>query len=164
MKNNHIKSTDKPVNETTQHAANLRILVVDDEPMILQLNSEVLSDAGYDVDSAEDGAAAWDALQLNRYDLLITDHDMPNMSGLELVRKLHAARVTLPVIMASGTMPVEELKRHPWLPIEAKLQKPYTLTELLCAVSNVFSAFEKVPVQFVPMPTWLQPVAVRLHP
>ena len=64
-----------------------RILVVDDDRMICQLNSDVLSAHGYIVDVAEDGADAWDALQFNTYDLMITDNSMPNLSGVELLKK-----------------------------------------------------------------------------
>jgi DNA-binding response OmpR family regulator len=116
-----------------------RILVVDDEPDIRRLNAEVLSDSGYQVDSAKDGAAAWEALQIKSYDLLITDNSMPKMSGVELLRKLHHARIALPVIMISGTMPVEELKREPWLQIHSMLCKPYTLTELLGKVKDILN-------------------------
>jgi DNA-binding response OmpR family regulator len=110
--------------------------VVDDEPLILHLVTLVLNDAGYEVDPAEDGAVAWDMLQLNRYDLLITDHEMPNVSGLKLLEKLHAAGMTLPVIMISGTMPTEELTRHSWLKPVAFLPKPFALEEFLRMVET----------------------------
>jgi DNA-binding response OmpR family regulator len=81
--------------------------VVEDDQLLRQkLNTKtVLVHAGYLVDVAEDGAAAWDALQANRYDLLITDNNMPEMSGMELLKKLRSARMELPVIMATGTCP-----------------------------------------------------------
>ena len=46
-------------------------------------------------------------LQLNGYDLLITDNKMPKVSGVDLLNKLYAARMALPVITVSGTMPTE---------------------------------------------------------
>jgi YesN/AraC family two-component response regulator len=64
------------------------------------------------VDTAEDGEFGWEALQAKNYDLLITDNNMPKVSGLELVKKLRSARMALPVILASGAMP-EELNRLP---------------------------------------------------
>ena len=45
--------------------------------MMLRLNTEVLRCHGYDVDAAGDGAIAWDAIQENNYDLMVTDHSMP---------------------------------------------------------------------------------------
>ena len=117
-----------------------RILVADDSPEIRRLNTEVLTNAGYTVDAAEDGAAAWDLMQFNEYDLLVTDNEMPNLSGIGLLQLLHDARMALPVIMVTGVSPQEQLDRQPWLQIEVMLLKPYTFNELLNAVRNVLHA------------------------
>jgi CheY-like chemotaxis protein len=117
-----------------------RILVVDDEPLIRQLHKEVLSEFGFIVELAENGAAAWDALQLHHYDLMITDNEMPQMTGVELLEKLHAARIALPVILVSGTMPSEELKHPELMCVEATLQKPYAIADLLKTVNKVLVA------------------------
>ena len=111
-----------------------RILVVDDDPVIRQLNAKVLGLFGYQTETAEDGAAAWEALQTSRYDLLITDNSMPKVSGIELLKKLRSARMALPVIMATGTLPAEEFTRSPWLQPVATLLKPFTFAELLGTV------------------------------
>jgi DNA-binding response OmpR family regulator len=117
-----------------------RILVVDDEPELRRLNTEILRHSGYHVDAAEDGAAAWTALQLNRYDLLVTDNDMPKISGVELLKKVHATNMALPVIMATGTIPDEEFERHPVIKPAVTLLKPYTIQEFLSAVRDVLNA------------------------
>lgn len=117
-----------------------RILVVDNEADIRRLNAELLIESGYQVDTAEDGALAWKALQVKNYDLLITDNSMPKVSGVELLRLIHQARIPLPVIMISGTMPLDELKREPWLRIHSMLCKPYTLAELLEKVKDLLNA------------------------
>jgi len=114
-----------------------RILVVDDEAAIRRLVTGTLIDSGYRVDAAEDGADAWEALQVQRYDLLITDNNMPRVTGIELLQKLHATRRALPVIMATGTLPKEEFTRAPWLKPAATLLKPYTLKELRETVKSV---------------------------
>lgn len=117
-----------------------RILVAEDDDDIRRLSIEVLAGSGYKVDAAADGAIAWDTLQLSRYHLLVTDYNMPKMSGVELLLKLHAAGMALPVVMVSGTIPIEKLKRHPWLQIDATLPKPYTPEELLATVKKVLDA------------------------
>ena len=114
-----------------------RILVAEDDDDIRRLNTEALVSSGYKVDAAADGAVAWDTLRFNRYDLLVTDYNMPKMSGIELLKKLRAAHMAVPVIMVSGTIPTEKLKRHPWLQIDATLLKPYTADQLLATVRNV---------------------------
>lgn len=129
-----------------------RILLADDEPAILRLNTEVLVGSGYEVDSAEDGAVAWEILQQNSYHLLITDNDMPKVSGVDLLMKLHAARMIMPVIMATATFPHEELARQPWLQIEATLLKPYSIEELLTTVGNVLRTTDGDGGQLAPPP------------
>jgi DNA-binding NtrC family response regulator len=75
---------------------------------------------------------------------MITDNNMPKVSGIELLKKLQAARMALPVIMATGTVPTEEFARHPWLRPAALLFKPYTAKEMLIAVKQVLSAADSV--------------------
>jgi DNA-binding response OmpR family regulator len=117
-----------------------RILVAEDNRAIRQLNSRILTDSGYEVDAAENGEVAWDSLQLNSYDLLITDNNMPKLSGVDLLQKLFAASMALPVIMMTGITPTEELARQHWLQIEAMLLKPCPIDELLATVRNVLLA------------------------
>ena len=131
-----------------------RILVVDDEPHIRQLSTKVLIHSGYHVDAAADGAAAWEALSADSYDLLITDHNMPKLTGVELLKKLRAARMALPIIMATGTLPKEEFTRYPWLQPAATLLKPYTIAELLGTVKDVLRATDSAPEQLEPLPNW----------
>jgi len=111
--------------------------MVDDEPSICHLNVKTLSDAGYQVDAAEDGTAAWDILQQNNYNLIITDNTMPRMTGIQMIEKMHTAGMVVPVIMASGALPREELLQSPSLQPVATLPKPYTGKELLEMVKKV---------------------------
>jgi DNA-binding response OmpR family regulator len=114
--------------------------MVDDDVAVLQLNARVLLSTGYNVDTAEDGAAAWKALNHHAYDLLITDHQMPRVTGMELIKELRSKDMTLPVILASGVMPTEELAQHPWLRVDATLPKPFTVAEFLDTVEKVLHA------------------------
>jgi two-component system chemotaxis response regulator CheY len=121
-----------------------RILLVDDEPLIRQLYTELLNDPGYELDTAENGAVAWDALQMKGYDLLITDNEMPQVSGVELVKKLQAAHMAVPVIMVSGTMPTAELNRHPELHLAATMPKPFNITEFTDMVKKVLGTVDGI--------------------
>ena len=114
-----------------------RILVAEDDRDIRRFAAQTLVGSGFQVDAAEDGAAAWEALQLNNYDLLITDHNMPKLTGVELVRKLRSARMALPVILATGKLPVEALSQNPSLQLAAMLPKPFSFQELLETVKEV---------------------------
>jgi CheY-like chemotaxis protein len=142
MTENPFKTEGASANSVTQRQPNprARILVVEDDPLIRQLNSSALTECGYHVGVAEDGAAAWAALQLNSYDLMITGDGMPKVSGVDLLKKLHAAHMALPVIMAAGSLPPEEFTRAPWPHPAATLPKPYTLADLLGTVKEVLQA------------------------
>ena len=106
------------------------ILVADDEAVMRQFNTRALVCSGYQVDTAVDGDAAWKALQVVSYGLLITDNQMPKVTGVELLKKCRDERMTLPIILATGTPPVaaESLR------FAAILVKPFTLEELLGTV------------------------------
>ena len=113
-----------------------RLLVVEDDADIREIFSEALMLSGYRVDTAEDGEAGWNALHAvsgDRYDLLITDNSMPKLSGVELVKKLRAERMFLPVILASGSTPMDTAS----LQLAASLRKPFLPDELVQAVQEV---------------------------
>jgi CheY-like chemotaxis protein len=156
MKDNELSQAGGLAGESLQCLPNprQRILVVDDEPDICCLSSEVLIHSGYDVDAAADGAAAWEALQTKAFNLLITDHNMPKVSGVELLKKLRAARIELPVIMTTGTLPTRELALLPQLQPTAVLLKPYTVEELLGTVTKVLRATSSAFGRLEPPPNW----------
>jgi len=156
MRKNKISPAGKLTSASPQFQPNprQRILVAEDDPDVRRLNTEVLASSGYHVDAAEDGAAAWDALQLDNYDLLITDHDMPKVSGIELLKRLHDSSMKVPVIMATGTLPEDQLARHPWLEIKAVLLKPYTFDELLETVRKVLHMTAGNHQEMVPPLNW----------
>jgi two-component system sensor histidine kinase and response regulator WspE len=80
-----------------------RILVVDDSITVRELERQLLVNRGYEVDTAVDGMDGWNALRQGRYDLLISDVDMPRLDGVGLVRKVREdARLRgLPVVIVS---------------------------------------------------------------
>jgi PAS domain S-box-containing protein len=138
MKNSEIRADGKSAITPTQAANNSprRILVVDDDSDIRQLSINVLAASGYEVDAVRDGAAGWEALQAISYDLVITDNKMPKVSGIELIEKLRAARLEVPVIMATGYLPANLFALKPWLKPDATLQRPFSNDELLAAVKK----------------------------
>jgi DNA-binding response OmpR family regulator len=156
MKDNTISQPGEPACTPVQRKLNLpqRILVVDDDISIRQLSTEVLIDSGYEVDAAADGVVAWEALQIKAFNLLITDHNMPRLTGVELVKKLRSARMDLPVILATGRLPTEALAQNPSLQLAAMLPKPFSVDELLETVRVVLRATVSVREQIEPLPDW----------
>lgn len=114
-----------------------RILVVDDDNDTRQLSMDALVDAGDDVESAKDGAAGWEALQVKGYDLVITDNHMPRMTGMEMIAKLRSAHMSVPIILATGTFPANIIAHNPWLKPDASLQMPCSNDDLVATVKKV---------------------------
>jgi DNA-binding response OmpR family regulator len=157
---------DKAVGAPTQGQRNPsnRILFVDDSVAVREASAKVLICSGYQVDVAEDGEAGWKALHATNYDLLITDHNMPKLSGVELVKKLRSAHMKLPVVLASAALPTEELNQNPWLQFAATLLKPFTIDELLQTVKEVLGAANKAGVHAGPCFPVLAEAVIPIEP
>jgi len=138
-----------------------RILLVEDDSAVRQASAMFLVRAGYQVNAVEGSQAAWEALQSRSYDLLITDNQMPEMSGLELVRKLRSAQLALPVIMASGGIDERDLTQNQWLQPATVLPKPFTSAALLKTVAEVLPLAARVP--FRPELSFPEPVDSYNH-
>ena len=115
-----------------------KILIVDDDQGSRDLLSEVLASNGYVVAAVEDGAAARDELARHGdYDIVIADLRMPNGSGLDLFRDLRRGNQQEELILMSSFMTGSEKQQALQLGACALLDKPFRLTQLLDAVSNV---------------------------
>lgn len=88
--------------DTNTQTFNFRILVVDDEPLVLKTAALVLANGGYEVHTSADGFEALTALGRSLPDILISDLSMPNMSGFELLSVVRRRFPQLPVIAISG--------------------------------------------------------------
>jgi two-component system, OmpR family, alkaline phosphatase synthesis response regulator PhoP len=139
-----------------------RILVVESEPDIRKLDTEVLRASGYQVDNAKNGLTALQTLNNDRFDLVIVEEDMPKVTGLELVKALRSEDVMTPVILVLGTMPAKESKPNKWREIQAILIKPYTVAELCKTVKEVLrAAATNASSGFGPPSNWQSPVCSR---
>jgi len=139
MNKNEVTSAEDFVSAPIQgrKSSRHRILVVDDDSDVRDHNVNMLIFSGYDVEGATDGADGWEALQDRHFDVVITDNTMPKMTGVEMIEKLRASRMTIPVIMATGAMPAFEFARKPWLTPDVALVLPISDDELLAAVRNI---------------------------
>ena len=118
-----------------------RVLVADDEVQILHVVSLKLRNGGYEVLTAQDGREALEMAQVERPDLLITDYQMPLLSGLELCQRLKQLPATreIPAIMltACGFSVGEEAGRAAG--VKKCLSKPFRPCEVLQAVDDMFA-------------------------
>ena len=78
-----------------------RVLVVDDSATVREVEKKILESAGFSVDTAVDGVDGWNVVRLSKYDLVVSDVDMPRMSGLGLTSKIRTLYPDLPVVIIS---------------------------------------------------------------
>ena len=128
-----------------------RILIAEDDEIIRQIISDALVDDGHAVNAAADGEQAWEALRHDAYDLLVTDNEMPRLTGIKLIERIRKSGMSLPVIVASGSFSVESMRDHPQLQIEAVIPKPFGKSEFLDIVRNVLSSSEDTFTDHAPL-------------
>jgi CheY-like chemotaxis protein len=116
-----------------------RILVADDEPGVRAFLSVALRLDGHTVVEVADGAAALAVLSMRPIDLLITDHGMPGMTGLDLARRVKQRWPRLPVILCTGYSSHLSIE-VPLAEVAALLAKPPSLEALRRAVAHALAA------------------------
>ena len=117
------------------------ILVVDDEPDIRELLREILEDEGYQVATAENGAAAREAHRKRRPDLVLLDIWMPDIDGITLLKEWSVdGHPPMPVIMMSGHGTVETAVEATRLGAYDFIEKPLSLAKLLLTIEHAIEA------------------------
>jgi len=117
------------------------VLVVDDEPDIRSTVKEILEDEGYEVTLAENAAAAREARQRVRPDVILLDIWMPDLDGISLLREWsEGGAVTCPVIMMSGHGTVETAVEATRLGAWDFVEKPISLAKLLLTIERAREA------------------------
>ncbi len=113
-----------------------RILLVDDQLPLLESLQAVLRIKGYQVDLATSGIEALDKLQLESYQLVLLDLQMPGLDGHEVLRRIGQREEDLQVIIVSGEVSFASVKSALRNGAYDFIRKPYDPTELLTAVQN----------------------------
>jgi PAS domain S-box-containing protein len=131
--------------ETPCHAESFsgrgRLLLIDDEPSILNLGTQYLSQLGYEVHSSDDAVEALKLFQRapERYDLVITDMTMPKLTGEMLAREILTINPDIPVIMCSGYPDDDIRNRITAAGVKIFLQKPYQMRTLAKAIQQALT-------------------------
>ncbi|MGD9851953.1 MAG: response regulator [Nitrospirales bacterium] len=117
-----------------------QILLVDDYVSGRQVLREKLEMHGYVCQEVEDGAEALKAIQAEHFDLVITDNQMPVMTGLELLQSLakKPKNRRLPIILLTGNLTEPLQKAARMAGASAIFKKPYKDQELLSAITRIF--------------------------
>ena len=116
-----------------------RVVIVDDDPELVEALADALADEGFLVDAYTDAASALGALRGGvRADVVIVDYLMPGMDGEQFVRALAAAAIDVPVLLLSGRG--RESIADAVLPVGMVLQKPVRLDALLDGLGELLAA------------------------
>ena len=110
---------------------NPRILLIEDDEGLASALERVLVDEHYAVDAEFRGDSGLTRAQAQPYDVVITDHKLPGLDGLELVRQLHLARPSLPIILMTAHGSTETVIEATKLGAYDYLLKPFEMAQLL---------------------------------
>jgi two-component system sensor histidine kinase RpfC len=97
----------------------------------------VLERAGHRVESVDNGNVAFQRAISESFDLVITDHEMPGLSGLELVGRLRGADFRGKIVVHSSVLRANDAKAYREFQVDRILTKPVTLNELITAIEEV---------------------------
>ena len=117
-----------------------RVLVAEDDAGTRTGLATVLREEGYEVDEAEDGLIAWSLVRASPPDLVLTDLDMPNLGGSELIIRIRAHYPHIPIIVLSAEDPVDAGRRCVALNADRFFSKPINLDDVLGFVESRFTA------------------------
>jgi len=115
----------------------MRVLLVEDELEIQGFLRQSLSEAGYDVDAAQNGAAATLCAAQKKYDALIVDLNLPDQDGIDLILQLRRSGVTAPVLILSARRSVDDRVQGLEQGGDDYLTKPFAIAELLARLRNL---------------------------
>lgn len=122
-----------------------RILIADDEPEVCAMLKRALEDAGYEVERAQDGAQALEKLEQGRFDLVLLDVWMPQVTGLEVLARLREWPSPPRVIVMTGdktpVTAIAALREQAW----EYISKPFTLAALRERVERALRSRSKAP-------------------
>ena len=134
----HPRSADTVEAGATAASGGLRVLLVDDEPLVLRVCEAMLQRLGHDVVAVGDAQHAATLLESTetRIDVLLTDKSMPGMTGLALAALARRVRPSLPIVMATGFLDEWSQVEADGLGLATIIQKPYRASDLETALTH----------------------------
>ena len=135
--------------QSGREAGDMRLLVVEDEPVLARHVADGLRDAGFAVDVALDGAAALQKIDVVDYDVVILDRDLPGVHGDDVCRALAAREAPSRVLMLTAAAAVADRVEGLGLGADDYLPKPFAFAELVARVRALGRRRSSVPPSVV---------------
>jgi CheY-like chemotaxis protein len=132
----------KPALNANPCLRKLRVLVVDDEPMVRDVIRLYLGEDGHIVETAADGRDALEKFKAGQFDVVMTDRAMPEMSGDQLATKVKALNPLVPVILLTGFGDLMNAEGEKPQGVDAVASKPFTLQSLRATLAEVCGTSE----------------------
>jgi two-component system chemotaxis response regulator CheY len=123
----------------------MKILIVDDFSTMRRIIKNLLRDLGFtNTDEADDGNTALPMLQSGKYDFLVTDWNMPGMTGIELLKAVRndSNLVNLPVLMVTAESKREQIIEAAQAGVNGYVVKPFTAATLQEKIDKIFERVE----------------------
>jgi CheY-like chemotaxis protein len=117
----------------------MRILIADDKPEIVKLISAYLTKRGHAVQTAMDGQQAVELLEKNEYDVAFFDHNMPEVTGLELVKFVKSKGFKTKTVMLTGYPSMKDFLARS-VGADAYLSKPFQLEDIDKTLQDLFGS------------------------
>lgn len=121
---------------------NMRVLVVDDFSTMRRIVKNILRQLGFtNVVEADDGTTAWEVLNKDRIDFIISDWNMPQMTGIDLLRKVRASEQFghLPFLMVTAEAQQENIIEAAQAKVSNYIVKPFTAETMKQKIEKIFS-------------------------
>lgn len=113
----------------------MNILIIDDDPIVVQSCLRILQSEGIGVQTAADVASGIEMLDQGRFDLVITDIKMPGRDGFDMIQGVKAAVPQMPVLMMTGYLTRDTVAKGREAGADQCIAKPFTPEELVRAVT-----------------------------
>lgn len=110
---------------------NMRVLVVDDDRVVLHVIQNVLEDMGLVLTRAMDASSAIDLLRSEQFDLLVTDKNLPGTSGLEILREAKSIDANMGTLLVTAYASRESIQEAKAIGVDDYIEKPFDIVELI---------------------------------
>lgn len=114
-----------------------RILIIDDDSLVLKSCQRVLEETGYDITAVTSGAEAYPLLEQRGFDLVLVDMKMPGEDGVQVIEHIRSKGLDTPILGMSGYSTGETIKQSLEGGADDFISKPFRPDELVQAVQNI---------------------------